>query len=107
MKKSLFEEIKNHLEATILGKKYWCVLLSRPNLRVKGQKGKHPYETSCDIFFSYEEAKAYYDKMHDEAPNAVYNSHQIVSFRTREPMAVFNQQRNKEYKNANGELLVY
>lgn len=107
MKKSLFEEIVKHIDETLFGKKYYFVLLSRPNLKVKGQNGKHPYETSCDIFFSYEEAKKYYDKMHDDQANAVYNTHQIVSFRSRCPIPLFNQQRNKEYKNINGELLVY
>lgn len=89
-KYSLFDAIMDHL----YGRKYYTVLLSRPNIKVKGSNGKHTYETSSDIFFSEREAWEYYEKMHDTSKAATFNSHQIISFRSKEKIPVWNQHRD-------------
>lgn len=78
----------------LYGRKYYIVILSRPNIRVKGTHGKCTYESSSDIFFSREEAERYYEKMHDTAKNAVFNSHEIISFRSHLEIPVWNFQRD-------------
>lgn len=103
-KQSLLGELISH----IFGRKYYCVLLSRPNIRVKGTDGKHPYEMSSDIFFTEEEAKEYYHRLHDTNPDAVFTTHSIVSFRTHIHIPEFNMQRQKRYMaSTGGDSLLY
>lgn len=102
-KQSLLEELISH----IFGRKYYCVLLSRPNIRVKGTDGLKPYEISSDIFFSKEEAQEYFDRMHDTQPNAVFNTHKIISFRSHENIPEFNMQRETRLKRMSGGSMLY
>lgn len=102
-KQSLLGELISH----IFGRKYYCVLLSRPNIKVRNTKGKRPYEMSSDIFFSRDEAEEYYHRMHDNSSNAVITSHQIISFRSRIPITEFNMQREHQYNGHTGESLLY
>ena len=76
------------------GRKYYIVILSRPNLHVKGTGGKSPFESSSDIFFSRDEAVRYYEQMHDSHKNAVFNSHEVVAFRSHLNIPVWNMQRD-------------
>lgn len=99
-KQSLLEELINH----IFGRKYYCVLLSRPNIKVKGT-GLPAYETSSDIFFSKEEAEEYYERMHDNTKGAIFNSHQIISFRSRENIPEWNMQMEDRVKESGNTLL--
>ncbi len=87
---SLLEALQDYL----LGRRYYAVLLMRPNIRVRGTKGNHPYETSSDIFFSEDEAWAYYEKMHDTRESATFRSIQIIKFRSKAKIPVWNMQRD-------------
>ena len=80
----------------LFGRKYYTVLMKRPNLKMRGTKGLCVYETSSDIFFSEDEAWAYYEKMHDASRAATLRSCQIISFRSKEKIPVWNMQRDPE-----------
>ena len=73
----------------LLGRKYWIVLLQRPYITVRGTKGKHPYETSSDIFFSESEAWEYFEMMKATAKNS-WKPVTVLSFRTKEDITVWN-----------------
>lgn len=89
-KYSLTDAILDYL----FGRKYWIVILCRPNIRVKGTNGKPTYESSSDIFFSEQEAWDYFEKMHDEKKNATFNSIEVISFRSKAKIPVWNMQRD-------------
>lgn len=77
-KYSLIDAMLDH----IYGRKYYCVLISYPNQRVKGSGGLPIYETSTSIFFSEEEAQTFYEEFHAHNAATYINTHQIISFRS-------------------------
>lgn len=89
-KYSLIDAMIDHL----YGRKYYCVLVSYPNQRVRGTKGKPVYETSTSIFFSYEEAWDFYESFHDDSKAAFINTHQIISFRSKRNIPVWSAYRD-------------
>ena len=49
----------------------------------------------------------YFDRMHDTQPNAVFNTHKIISFRSHENIPEFNMQRETRLKRMSGGSMLY
>lgn len=96
---SIISQLIDH----VLGRRYYCVLMSRPNIRVRDTNGMHPYEMSSDIFFSREEAREYLDRMRRQFPGDTFDTHDIICFRSHEPIPEWNMQREHACNRANND----
>lgn len=92
---SLFSAIKGHILDTILGPKYYFVLMRYPNIHVRPddatQQPKCLYETSSNIFFSEDGAREYLRKFLSTDPSEYLVTVEIHSFRSHQPIPHWNK----------------